>query len=167
MAEERELLAAAQGVLSREGIYLDEQRWDEWLALYAEDCEYWVPTWVAEERLATDPRRELSHIYYASRRGLEDRIARIRSGKAPSAVPLRRTAHSVGNVLVTAPGEERFGCRSTWSCKVYDPLTRKTDDFFGHASYELRRTPAGWLIARKKNVLLNDTLPSIVDVYCL
>ena len=27
----------------REALFLDEQRWDDWLALYAEDVEYWAP----------------------------------------------------------------------------------------------------------------------------
>jgi 3-phenylpropionate/cinnamic acid dioxygenase small subunit len=159
--------AAAHALLTREAVYLDERRWDEWLALYAEDCEYWVPTWVSEERLASDPQRELSHIYYADRRGLEDRIARIRGGKAPSANPLRRTAHSFGNLLVTEESAERLQCRTTWSSNVYDPHSKSSYQLFGYASYALRRAPSGWLIARKKTVLQNDTLPSMIDVYCL
>jgi len=159
--------SVAHEVLTREAVYLDERRWDEWLALFAQDCEYWVPTWVSEDRLASDPQRELSHIYYADRRGLEDRIARIRGGKAPSANPLRRTAHSFGNVMVTEPGDGRFKCRSTWSSLVYDPHGRTTFQLFGYAMYELSRVKAEWLIARKKTVLQNDMLPSMIDVYCL
>lgn len=167
MTEAKRLLDAAQDLLVREGVYLDEQRWDEWLALYAEDCEYWVPTWIAEERLATDPKAQVSHIYYANRLGLEDRIARIRTGKAPSAIPLRRTAHSFGNLMLTQAGEQRFSCRSTWACRVYDPHSKKSFEVFGHAAYELRSAPGGWQIARKKTVLQNDTLPAMLDVYCL
>ena len=74
---------AAHDLLTREAVYLDERRWDEWLALYTEDCEYWVPTWVSEEELASDPQTELSHIYYANRRGLEDRIARTARPRTP------------------------------------------------------------------------------------
>ncbi len=158
---------AALELLTREAVYLDERRWDEWLALYAEDCEYWVPTWVSEEQLATDPQSQLSHIYYGNRRGLEDRIARIRGGKAPSAMPLRRTAHSFGNLMITKPGDERFGCRTTWSSYVYDPHSKTSYVLFGYAIYELKRAAPGWLIASKKTVLQNDTLPSMIDVYCL
>lgn len=161
------LLETARDVLTREAVYLDEQRWDEWLALYAQDCEYWVPTWITEDRLAENPRGQMSHIYYSSRLGLEDRIARIRDGKSPSTNPLRRTAHTVGNMMVTEPGDARFKCRSTWTCHVYDPHSKKSYELFGHASYELALMPSDWLIARKKTVLLNDTLPSMVDIYCL
>jgi 3-phenylpropionate/cinnamic acid dioxygenase small subunit len=159
--------SAARELLTREAVYLDERRWDEWLALYTEDCEYWVPTWVSEDELASDPQRQLSHIYYANRRGLEDRIARIRGGKAPSAMPLRRTAHSFGNLMVTEPGANRLKCRTTWSSNVYDPHSKSSYQLFGHAEYELKQIPSGWLIARKKTVVQNDTLPSVIDVYCL
>jgi 3-phenylpropionate/cinnamic acid dioxygenase small subunit len=161
------LLEIARDVITREVVFLDERRWDEWVALYASDCEYWVPTWVTEDRLAADPGREITHIYNPDRRGLEDRIARIRTGKSPSTVPLRRTAHTFANLMITAPGDRRFGCRTTWTCHVYDPHSSNSYVLFGHAQYELALAPEGWKIARKKTVLQNDTLPSMVDVYCL
>jgi 3-phenylpropionate/cinnamic acid dioxygenase small subunit len=117
--------------------------------------------------LANDPESQLSHIYYANRRGLVDRIARIRGGKAPSAMPLRRTAHSFGNMMITEPGDDRLKCRTTWSTQVYDPHSKTTYQLFGYAAYELKRGTPGWLIARKKTVIQNDTLPSVIDVYCL
>ncbi len=33
-------LATGIELVHREARYLDEQRWDDWLALYTEDCEY-------------------------------------------------------------------------------------------------------------------------------
>ena len=74
MTERRELLETGRDIVALESACLDERRWDEWLALFAADCEYWVPTWVTEERLADDPQSQLSQIYYSSRAGLEDRI---------------------------------------------------------------------------------------------
>ena len=105
----REASAAADGMaagielLHREAAYLDEQRWDEWLALFAPDCEFWVPTWTGEGRLTTNPRTELSLMYFAGRGGLEDRVVRIRSGRSPAALPLPRTTHMVGNILPLEP----------------------------------------------------------------
>jgi len=43
-------LAAGVELVHREARLLDEQRWDDWLALYAEDCEYWMPAWKADVR---------------------------------------------------------------------------------------------------------------------
>ena len=163
-----DVLEIGREVLVREAAYLDERRWDDWLALFAEDCEYWVPTWRTEEVLTENPQAELSHIYYASRAGLEDRVVRIRSGRSPASVPLRRTTHMLGNVLVTATeGDALMRLRSSWTSHVFDPRHKKTEVFFGHAHYELRRSGKAWLIAKKKTVLQNDYLPSMVDIYCL
>jgi len=64
-------MAAAQSVLNREALYLDTQRWDDWLALYAEDARFWLPAWTDEHTLAASPDSELSLIYCAARAGLE------------------------------------------------------------------------------------------------
>ena len=165
-------LTRARELLEREAAYLDEQRWDEWIALFAQDCEYWVPTWLTEEQLSTDPQTQLSFIYYASRSGLEDRLVRIRSGRSPASWPLRRTAHQVGNVLLEDPppgmtGEETLAVRSTWTCHVFDTRHLKTYVFFGHAHYVLKRNSGEWKIWKKKTVLQNDYLPNMVDVNCI
>jgi 3-phenylpropionate/cinnamic acid dioxygenase small subunit len=31
--------------LYREARFLDDNEWESWLALYAPDAEYWVPSW--------------------------------------------------------------------------------------------------------------------------
>src|SRR5665213_474805 len=90
------LLALGRDLLEREASLLDEQRWDDWLALLSEACEYWMPSWKADETLTTDPQAELSHFYYASRAGLEDRILRLRSGRSAASTPLPRTTHLIG-----------------------------------------------------------------------
>jgi 3-phenylpropionate/cinnamic acid dioxygenase small subunit len=163
-----DLLEIGREILSREAAYLDEQRWDEWLALFTEDCEYWVPTWRTEGELTSNPRAEISHVYYAGRAGLEDRIVRIRSGRSPASMPLRRTTHIVGNVLLTGTeGDALMRLRSSWTSHVFDPHHKKTDVFFGHAYYELRGEGGTWSIAKKKTILQNDYLPSMVDIYCI
>jgi len=163
----REALAIASELIAYEAALLDERRWDEWLALLVPDCEYWVPTWIAEDELASDPRRHLSHIYYASRAPLEDRIARIRSGRAAAVVPLRRSAHVMANILVESCAPERIETRSSMTCHNFDPHGETVDVLFGWTRHSLLLTESGWRIARKKTVLLNDTMPSSVDVYSL
>jgi 3-phenylpropionate/cinnamic acid dioxygenase small subunit len=166
--ERRAMLEAGQELLALEAAFLDEQRWDEWLALFAADCEFWVPTWLTEEQLADNHQSQLSQIYYSSRAGLEDRIARIRTGKSPASVPLRRTTHMVSNVvLLEAEAGKQMTLRSSWSSHVFDPNSKKTYVLFGYANYTLRHAAAGWLIARKKTVVQNDYLPTMVDVYCI
>ena len=165
-------LLAARAILEREAAYLDEKRWDDWVALFTEDCEYWVPTWLGEEKLTTNPQAELSLIYYDSRSGLEDRLVRIRSGRSPASYPLRRTAHLVSNVMredppSSFPGEETIAVRSTWTCHVFDPRHLKSYVFFGHAHYVLAQRSGDWKIWKKKTVLQNDYLPNMMDVNCI
>ena len=82
-------------VLELEARLLDQAKYEEWLALYAEQCVVWVP---AAEK-AGDPRKEVA-IYFDDRRRLEDRIYRLRTGKAWSQVPASRTVRFVSNVEV-------------------------------------------------------------------
>ena len=168
MSDERMLLAAGEELLHREGIYLDEQRWDEWLALFAPDCEYWVPAWTSDRRLGTNPQTELSHIYYASRQGLDDRIVRIRTGTSPASTPMPRTAHLVSAILpLEPPKPERLLLRSTWASHVFYSRSRTNFTFFGYSQHELVHRDGRWMIQRKKVVLQNDFIPTMLDVYCI
>ena len=72
----------AARIVAREGWLLDMQMWDEWLDLYRPDAEYWLPCYLEDGSLTTDPQRQLSLIYYNSRAGLEDRIFRIRTDQS-------------------------------------------------------------------------------------
>ena len=73
-------------LLEREARLLDQLRYDEWLAMYAPECVYWVPS----TPNAGDPRREIA-IMFDDRRRLEDRIYRMRTGFAWSQAPASRT----------------------------------------------------------------------------
>lgn len=168
MSDSHDLLETGRRLLAQEAYCLDECRWDDWLALYTPNCEFWMPTWVSEEQLAEDPQRQLSQIYYANRTGLEDRIARIRTGKSPASTPMRRTTHMHGNqVLLESDPSASMALRTAWTCHVYDPNTKKTFVLFGHARYTLCRQDSRWLIAKKKVVVQNDYLPTMLDVYCI
>lgn len=164
----REFFDIGSDLVRREADYLDHRRWDDWLALYWLDCTYWVPTWRSEESLTEDPQSEVSHIYYASRAGLEDRIVRIRSRRSPASLPLRRTVHTLGNLLLGEHiGETFFDFRTAWLNHVFDPH-RKTDyALYGHTDYRMEYRGGDWKVARKKIVIQNDYLPSMIDIYCL
>ena len=160
-------LASGIDLVHREARLLDEQRWDEWLALYLEDCEYWMPAWKADGAQTSNPRAELSHIYYASRAGLEDRVVRIRSGKSPASTPMPRTAHVLGSVLALESPAERLRLGSTWVTHVYFPRSRESQAFFGRSEHELALRDGDWRIAKKKILLQNDYIPTMLDVYCV
>jgi 3-phenylpropionate/cinnamic acid dioxygenase small subunit len=92
-----------RALLEREARLLDEGRFSDWLALYAEECVVWVP---AAEK-AGDPRREVT-VFFDDRRRLEDRIYRLGTGKAWSQVPPSRTVRMVSNVEVFRAGDKRM-----------------------------------------------------------
>jgi len=168
MAEGGARLEVARNVLALEAMLLDEREWERWLALYLPDCEYWVPTWRDEETLTSNPQAELSHIFYANRTGLEDRVARINSGKSPASSPLRRTTHMIANIVLVGSGsEQELDVRSSWTCHVYDPHRTTTYILFGHSLHRLNRRDDRWLIAKRKTIVQNDTLPAMVDFYCI
>jgi len=160
-------LAAGIELVHREARYLDERRWDEWLALFVEDCEYWMPAWKADGTPTINPQAELSHIYYASRAGLEDRIVRIRSGKSAASTPMPRTAHILGSVLPAESSADRLKLDSTWVSHVFFPRSGESHAFFGRSEHELVLREGDWRIAKKRILLQNDYIPTMLDVYCV
>lgn len=165
-----ELVAAAQSVVFHEALYLDTQRWDDWLALYAEDACFWVPAWKDEHALSASPDSELSLMYCAARAGLEDRVWRVRSGLSVASAPLLRTAHAVSSCVVSemeSAGGPGVQVESSWTCHVHNPKHRTEHVFFGRYEHVLREGPQGWRIAGKKVVLMNDIIPTMLDFYCV
>ena len=53
--DEKDLLAAGTELIEREAALIDERRWDEWLALFTPDCEYWMPAWKPDDTLTIRP----------------------------------------------------------------------------------------------------------------
>ena len=155
-------------LLYREALCLDEQRWDDWLALYTEDVEYWVPAWKGEHEPTGDPQREVSLIYLTSRSRLEERIARIRSGRSAASLVLPRTAHAISNVLV-GEDEGDDGLVATCLCvtHIYDPKRRGEFRTIARHALRLVRRDDGWRIRAKKVVVINDNLPTKLDFYML
>ena len=92
----------------------DAYDWDAYLELYDEDSEYHIPQWIDDHNYVQDPNQGLSYIYYADRTGLEDRVFRIRTGKAASATPLPRTLHSINNIRVKTLDDGLIEAKVAW-----------------------------------------------------
>ena len=168
MSFNTDLLRMAEELLARESLYLDERRWDDWIALYCEDCEFWAPSWLDDETPSRDPMREISFFYFKSRGGLEDRVWRIRSGNAPALVPMPRTVHTIANpVLEGDATADAMTVKSAFACHVYIVRNKTQHVFFGRYEHGLVRVDGEWRIKRKKITLMNDFVPSMVDVFCV
>ena len=83
------------GFLVAEARMLDERRWEDWLALFAEDGWYWVPLEEGQE----NPRESVSLIY-DDRRLLETRIRRLAEAALHAQTPASRTSRIVANATV-------------------------------------------------------------------
>ena len=164
---ERLSRAKAEDLLYREAALLDEGEWDEWLALYTEDAVFWMPAWRDEQTPTCDPTRELSLIYYEGRRGLEDRVFRARSGHSVASQPHPRCAHCVTNVRVIDGGAGTAEIASNFAVFLHDVRAGRTHHFFGRDRHGLRYEAGQWRIASKHILLLNDTIPTVVDFYSI
>ena len=108
---------------------------------------------------------EPTEVLYAL--GLEDRIVRIRSGKSAASTPMPRTAHVLGAVLPAEAPVDRLRLKSTWVSHVFFPRSRESHAFFGRSEHELVLHEGDWRIAKKKILLQNDYIPTMLDVYCV
>jgi len=146
--------------LEREARFLDQLRYDDWLAMYAAECVYWVPS----TPKAGDPRREIA-IMFDDRRRLEDRIYRMRTGFAWSQAPASRTVRLVTNVEVfsTVRGDARMVRSNFLISEFWGDETRQLT---GWAAHRVVRDHAGWKIqAKQVNLIECDQAirnPSII-----
>lgn len=151
--------------LSREAHYVDTRQWDEWLELFEEDAEYWVPSWDSEHEYVDDPHDQVSLMYYADRTGLEDRVFRIRTERSAASTPLPRTSHLVSNALIKELSDGNLEVTANWVTHIF--RFGEASHFFGRYEYLLAPSDAGWRIRKKKILVYNDTIPTVLDVYSI
>lgn len=153
-------------LLFRNAELCDAQDWDAYLDMFSEDSEFHLPQWESEHVYTTDPKTGMSLIYYANRGGLEDRVYRLRTGKASSAIPMPRTLHQLNNIRVSPLDDaDTLAVKVNWNTWYY--RLGIAGNFFGRATYHLRPAGESWRIARKHVLLLNDTIDSVLDFYHL
>ncbi len=154
---------AIQTFLYQEARALDERRWNDWLAFYADDVEFWMPSWDDDDTLTTDPNNEVSLIYYACKQGLEDRVFRIETERSSATIPDTRTGHAISNVEVLSREEGEIRVRFNWTTHSfrYDLV----DTYFGTSEYTLDVRGSQPLITRKYVVLKNDHIHHVLDIY--
>jgi benzoate/toluate 1,2-dioxygenase beta subunit len=150
--------------IQKEASLLDDRKWDEWLDLYHPQAEYWVPMWDDDGTPTTDPQSELSLIYYDSRKGLEDRIFRINTGKSSATTPLFRTCHIRSLPLVTHEAG-LFVAAFNWVTHAYRTNTHLS--YFGKKKLWLEPDGDSFKIRKAYTLIDNDLIDQVVDVYHL
>lgn len=154
-------------VIHREAHCLDTRAFDDWLALYATHACFWMPAWIADDQLASDPDTELSLMYCAARAGLEDRVWRVRSGLSVASSPLLRTTHAISNPVLVSATDTQAEVHTSWTCHTWNTKRLEQHTFFGRYEHRLESIENQWLIIRKKIILVNDRIPTMLDFYCV
>jgi 3-phenylpropionate/cinnamic acid dioxygenase small subunit len=136
-------------LLFHEARMLDERRYDEWLAVFAPECLYWVPS----RFVPGDPRKETA-IYLDDRRRLGDRVAAIRTGFFHAQNPPSRTRRMLSNLeWWTAPGGGLYACANV---VIWEHRKATTRPYPGWQAYEIVRDARGeWVVAIKIVCLLD------------
>jgi 3-phenylpropionate/cinnamic acid dioxygenase small subunit len=161
---------AAEQFLFHEARLLDAARWDDWLALFADDGWYWLPAHPGQ----TDPVEEIS-IVYEDPTVLRLRVARLKHPHAWTLTPAPRTAHVIGNVTVANGHRGKDGgdgnLRVESMVTVAEFRGGDTGDrrlYAGRQTHELRPDPdseAGYKIALKRLDLIDcDAASGAINV---
>lgn len=138
-----ELKTEIEQVLFEEARLVDELRLEEWLALYSEECLYWIPTVPGGGK----PKEEVS-IAFDDRRRLEDRVYRLRTGYAYSQLPLSRTRRMLTNIEITEGNNPKeIYVRTNFI--LYEFRVGEISNFAGWVGYKIVRENDDWKIAFK------------------
>lgn len=124
---------------------MDENRYQDWLALFAPQCLYWVPS----NRETMDASQHVS-IIYAERPALENHVRRLAEGRAFAQQPPSRMRRLVGNVEVEADGGDDAEWSVTSNFTITEIRNRSQRLHTGQCNYRLVSERETFLITYKK-----------------
>jgi benzoate/toluate 1,2-dioxygenase beta subunit len=138
--------------LLHEARLLDEAKFDDWLALFTADAQYWVPS---------EPEQKSPHdtvsLIYDDRRLLETRVRRLASPRIYSQEPRSRTSRIVTNVTLEQREPDHVVVRSKFAMIEF---RRNEQRLFGGTCFHRLVRHDGRLRIRLKRVdLVNCDAP--------
>jgi p-cumate 2,3-dioxygenase beta subunit len=145
--------AEVEQYLYEEAALLDAWRLEEWLALFIEGAEYYVPP--AGSNDDVDPTSTLFYVaddYFR----LSERVKRLGKKTAHVEFPKSRCRHLVTNVRILDGSDESF--RATSNFVTYRSKGGITETYLGHHLYELCLKDGAIRILRKTSFLDTDDL---------
>jgi 3-phenylpropionate/cinnamic acid dioxygenase small subunit len=141
-----------ESFLLHEARLLDDAKFDDWLALFTPDAQYWVPSEPGQQ----NPHDTVSLIY-DDRRLLETRVRRLASPRIYSQEPRSRTSRIVANVTIEESGLDFVRVRSKF---VMIEFRRNEQRLFGGTCFHrLIRQGDGLRIRLKRVDLVNCDAP--------
>lgn len=149
---------AVEAFLYREARLLDEQRFEDWLALFEEDGLYWIPGLPGQ----TDRFGAVS-IVHEDRTVLRMRVRRISHPRAWSLMPLPRSSHLLGNIAVTPADDSAIETVASLQVALYRAGDRTRYD--GRQTMRLRPNGGDFKIALKRIDLIDcDGVQGVMPV---
>jgi benzoate/toluate 1,2-dioxygenase beta subunit len=144
--------AACEALIYAEARLIDAALLEAWLALFTEQCGYWIPADVD----GANPARVVSW-EFNDRRRMEERVERLLGGRAYSQIPYTRTTHIYSNVemLLAGPDTMDVFCNFLIATnRAGRPGSRAGWNFF-----RLQRIDGAWRIELKRVSLFDADLP--------
>jgi len=135
--------------LYHEARLLDTHQLEAWLELFTDDATYWLPL----ERGQKDAL-ETSSIIHDDRTLLELRVKQARHPRAHARLPLARTVHQVGNVMVLS--EENGEVRVASTLTLIEFRSERQRVWGALVEHRLRREGESFRIAHKRVELVNS-----------
>lgn len=138
--------------LFHEARLLDERRFEDWMALFAEDGIYWIPATPGQQ----DPLGEVS-IAYEDRQLIDVRVRRLRHPENYADQPQVRTRRVLGNVMIDSADDASVVARSNFTLADFQGDEQRI--FLGEYVHTLRPSGEGYEIVQKRVNLLNCDAP--------
>lgn len=147
--------------LKREARLLDSERYDDWLAMLADDIHYWMP--------AIESRRRANNggaTYLPGRMALFDdylehlkkRVSRFKQPTAWAEDPPTRHVHVISNIeVLQGEADNEYIVYSTF-VNYRSRVEHDNDLLVGRRADVVRRTPDGLRLARRKVVMTQTVL---------
>ena len=142
-----------------EAAALDQRRYEDWLALFADDVHYWMP--VRRTRTSNELDKEFTSpgavaYFDDTKEMLAGRVRKLRTGYSWAEDPPSRTRHLITNVQIVEERDDELSVASNFH--VYRTrLNSEEDSWIGHREDVLRRAGASFRIAGRK-IFLEQTV---------
>ncbi len=155
-----DLMREIEDLLYLEADLVDERRYDQWLDLFTEDVNYWMPLrknvpWEERERDITD--EDDTAWIHDDKETLAKRVRQIQTGIHWAEEPPSRVSHLITNVRLVQPMQSLD--RKTEldvKCRFFvyrNRLETETDQLVGRRVDTLRRIDGALKIAKRKIIL--------------
>ncbi len=147
--------------LYAEAELLDERCFDQWLDLFTEDAQYWMPL-RQNVQFGEQQRENTSDVdgiswFDEGKATLKSRVDQLKTGQHWAEEPLSRVCHMVSNVQIVNATSSEVAVKSRML--VYrNRLQDETDFFVGKREDALRKVDGQWKIARRKIILDQNVL---------